>query len=63
MKQKLSYALLAIAISAMTACGDQPAKQTEQTTETKQPGVREENITYTGDNTTMNGFVAFDSSR
>ena len=30
-------------------------------TETKTPGIKEENITYTGDSVTMNGYVVYDS--
>jgi dienelactone hydrolase len=62
MKQTLTFTFLTIAISAMIACGDQSSPQATQPTESKQPGVKEENISYTGDNTTMKGFIAFDSS-
>ena len=30
-------------------------------TETKTPGIKEENITYTADSVTMNGYVVYDS--
>jgi dienelactone hydrolase len=63
MKQTFRFSFLFIALAAMTACNDQSSsKETTQTTETKQPGVKEENISYNGDNITMKGFVAFDSS-
>lgn len=62
MKQTLTFTLLLIAITAMIACGDQSSPQATQPTGSKQPGIKEENVSYTGDNTTMRGFIAFDSS-
>ncbi|OQP65711.1 dienelactone hydrolase family protein [Niastella populi] len=63
MKQTFRFSFLVIALAAMLSCNDQPSsKETTQTTETKQPGVKEEHISYNGDNITMKGFVAFDSS-
>jgi dienelactone hydrolase len=62
MKHTSRLAYLVIAIGTMMACNDQQSNQATQTTETKQPGVKVESISYTGDNTTMKGFVAFDSS-
>jgi dienelactone hydrolase len=63
MKQKFTFTFLLIAIAAMIACNDQQsADKTKEPTEAKQPGVKEENISYSGDNTTMKGFIAFDSS-
>ncbi len=63
MKQTFRFSFLLIALAAIMSCNDQSSsKETTQPTETKQPGVKEENISYTGDNITMKGFVAFDSS-
>lgn len=63
MKQTFRFSFLLIALAAIMSCNDQSSsKETTQATETKQPGVKEENISYTGDNITMKGFVAFDSS-
>src|SRR5688572_19802990 len=63
MKHTSRFAFLFIAVAAMISCNDQSSsKEATQTIETKQPGVKEENISYSGDNTNMKGFVAFDSS-
>jgi dienelactone hydrolase len=63
MKHTFRFAFLFIAVAAMISCNDQSSsKEATQTNETKQPGVKEENISYSGDNTNMKGFVAFDSS-
>lgn len=49
----------------LAACNNESSTKTntepEAKQETPQPGIKEENITYTGDNITMNGFVAYDS--
>ena len=37
-------------------------KQVTKTTETKEPVLKEESITYTGDSITMNGFVVYDEN-
>lgn len=47
---------LVMAISAASCNNEEKTK-----TETKMPGIKEENITYTGDGITMNGYVAYDS--
>ncbi|WP_207510857.1 dienelactone hydrolase family protein [Longitalea luteola] len=64
MKHKLHlvYLFITMATVAIVSCSDQPSKQTEESTETKQPGVKELNINYAGDSITMNGFVAYDTS-
>ena len=62
MKHSVGFAFLFIMLSAIVSCNDQPAKETSQPTATKQPGVKEMNISYGGDNITMNGFVAYDTS-
>jgi dienelactone hydrolase len=40
------------------SCNSEEKKEPEA----KQPGIKEENVTYTADGVTMNGFVAYDSS-
>lgn len=40
---------------------DKTNQQPEAKQTTPQPGIKEENITYTGDSITMNGFVAYDT--
>jgi dienelactone hydrolase len=62
MKCISTLAYLFITIAAIVSCKDQPAKETSQPTAAKQPGVKEMNISYGGDNTTMNGYVAYDTS-
>lgn len=64
MKYTSRFTLLLIVTAAIFACNNPQSAQTTQSTETavKQPGIKEENFSYSGDNTTMKGFVAFDSS-
>jgi dienelactone hydrolase len=62
MKCISTLAYLFITIATIVSCKDQPAKETSQPTAAKQPGVKEMNISYGGDNTTMNGYVAYDTS-
>lgn len=63
--QKLSIPLILAVLIAITSCnnaGDQKATATTDNT-TATPVLKEENITYTGDNTTMNGFVVYDENK
>src|SRR5688572_25571528 len=62
MKHSVGFAFLFITLAVLVSCNDQPAKETSQPTATKQPGVKEMSISYGGDNITMNGFVAYDTS-
>jgi len=62
MKHSVGFAFLFITLATLVSCNDQPAKETSQPTATKQPGVKEMSISYGGDNITMNGFVAYDTS-
>ncbi|HEY1202574.1 MAG TPA: dienelactone hydrolase family protein, partial [Niastella sp.] len=64
MKYTSRLTLLFVLTVAIFACNDQQQAQTTQPTETatKQPGIKEENISYSGDGTTMKGYIAFDSS-
>lgn len=53
-----------IAVVLLAACNNQPAAEKKEETQqepARQPGIKEENITYTGDGITMNGFVAYDT--
>ena len=60
-----SYGLLAVAAIIMSACNneDKTAEAETSSAETKAPKIREDNISYTGDNITMNGFVAYDENK
>jgi dienelactone hydrolase len=62
MKHSVGFSFLFITLAAIVSCNDQPAKETSQPTTNKQPGVKEMSISYGGDNITMNGFVAYDTS-
>ncbi|MBO9203433.1 MULTISPECIES: dienelactone hydrolase family protein [Niastella] len=64
MKQKLGFAFLSLIIAAIVSCNDQSSKPAteQQPTETKQPGVKTLDVSYAGDNTTMKGYVAYDTS-
>jgi dienelactone hydrolase len=54
----LSIATLAT-VMLFTSCKDSDKKKE---TEMKEPKLKEENITYTGDNVTMNGYVVYDEN-
>jgi dienelactone hydrolase len=58
MKYHLSAGIcvLAIAVCFISCNNEETTKE-----EAKPSGIKEENVEYTGDNTSMNGFVAFDS--
>lgn len=64
MKQKLGFAFLTLFIAGIVSCNDNASKPaTEQpAAETKAPGLKELDIDYAGDNTTMKGYVAYDTS-
>jgi dienelactone hydrolase len=64
MKQKLGFAFLSLIIAAIVSCNDQSSKPAPEqpAAETRHPGLRELDIDYAGDNITMKGFVAFDTS-
>lgn len=63
MKQTLGFAILiATAAAAIVSCSDQASDKTEKPAETRQPAVKELNISYAGDSITMNGFIAYDTS-
>jgi dienelactone hydrolase len=62
MKITSAIASLFIAAATITSCTDQPAKETREPGVTRQPFIKEMDISYAGDSTTMNGFVAYDTS-
>ncbi|HEY6505313.1 MAG TPA: dienelactone hydrolase family protein [Chitinophagaceae bacterium] len=49
---------LAVVALGIASCHDEDPPEPE----TKAPAIKEENITYTGDGVTMNGFVVYDSN-
>ena len=58
--------MIAFAITGLTACnnstGNSTATLKDSTSMTKTPVIKEDNVTYTADSVTMNGYVAFDST-
>ncbi|WP_205510896.1 dienelactone hydrolase family protein [Longitalea arenae] len=62
MKHRFGFAFLFMAAAAIVSCSDEASKKTGERTETKEPAVKELNISYAGDSITMNGFVAYDTS-
>jgi len=60
MKKIFVFLLLPAAfLLVLAACNNQP----KTAAETKELKLKEENITYTGDNVTMNGFVVYDENK
>ncbi len=59
--KKIAIKLLFVValFSGVVACNN----ETEKTTEAKEPVLKEESITYTGDGVTMNGFVVYDETK
>jgi len=62
MKHSVGFAFMLIALATIVSCNEQPAKETNQPAATKAPGIREMDISFAGDSTTMNGYVAYDTS-
>lgn len=58
-KMKFRFLLPVLAIFTLAACNNE---ETKATTETKEPVLKEESITYTGDSISMNGFVVYDEN-
>ncbi|MFN8264785.1 MAG: dienelactone hydrolase family protein [Chitinophagaceae bacterium] len=56
--KRLSWLLLPAVILAFAACGDDQKKDSA-----KEPVLKEENIVYTGDSASMNGFVVYDETK
>jgi len=67
MKHSFGFVCLLVAFAFIVSCNDQAATQntpqanTDSTTKTQQ-GIKEQTISYAGDNTTMNAFIAYDTS-
>lgn len=62
---KISKAILLIALPVMIlGCNSQPKEESADTkkAESTEPKYKEENITYSGDNTTMTGYVVYDEN-
>src|SRR5438874_5325332 len=65
--KRIIYVLLAPALG-LIACNNQSASSSSKTDSTtketaKEPNIKEENVSYTADGTTMNGYVAYDASK
>ena len=58
-KIKFRFLLPVLAIVALAACNNEEAKTT---TESKAPLLKEENVTFTSDTNSMNGFVVYDEN-
>jgi dienelactone hydrolase len=66
-KTKLTLPALSIAVLFFTACTNSSDTSSQATTDstssaTKEPKWKEEDITYTGDSATMNGFVVYNEN-
>lgn len=59
-QRTIGICTIAVAFAAMSCNSEDKTGKPEP--ETKTPAIVEENITYTGDNVTMHGYVAYDSS-
>ena len=57
-----SPAFIGICAAAVALCASSCNNEDKTEPETKQQGIKEENITYTADSVTMNGYVAYDSA-
>lgn len=62
MKQISTISLLAFVALLAISCNNASENKTGETAATSKPAIKEENITYMADTTSMNGFVAWDSS-
>src|SRR4030095_2303921 len=67
MNPRISLVIIAIAI--LTSCNNNTSNSSESKADStvsetaKAPNLKEENITYSGDNTTMDGYVAYDANK
>lgn len=57
LKQRMLQAGTALSFLLMASCGSNESKETA-----KEPLLKEETVNYTGDSTTMNGFVVYDEA-
>jgi dienelactone hydrolase len=62
MKHTFRFTYLSIAIAAIVSCNSPASNEPKGQTETKQPYIKVMDISYAGDSTTMNGYVAYDTS-
>jgi dienelactone hydrolase len=67
MKPRIS--LVTIAFAILTNCNNNTSNSSTSNTDStvsetaKAPNIKEENITYSGDNTTLDGYVAYDTNK
>ena len=63
--QPFFYTSLLLAALSFSSCNNEDKKTESGTTETemKEPKLKEENVSYTGDGITMNGFVVYDENK
>ncbi len=60
----ISYSVLLAAGVVMTACNNEEKKaETSAEAAVKEPKIKEDNVTYTGDSISMSGFVAYDENK
>ncbi|MCG2617372.1 dienelactone hydrolase family protein [Terrimonas sp. NA20] len=63
-RKHIFYTAIFAAGFSLTACNNEDKKPEVQTENvTKEPKIKEENISYTGDGISMNGFVAYDENK
>lgn len=58
--QQLFYAGLLLAAVSISSCNNEEKKAEA---EVKEPNLKEENVSYTGDSVTMNGFIVYDENK
>jgi dienelactone hydrolase len=62
--KRFSYALFLGTVLSLAACNNEEKKAEPETPATaKEPKIKEDNVSYTGDNISMNGFVAYDENK
>ncbi len=61
--QKLFHGGLCIAAACLISCNNADDEKDADADTTTTPQLKEENISYTGDNTTMNGFLVYDENK
>lgn len=64
--KRISYALLLGTGVAFAACNNEEKKSESETTAAatpKEPSYKEDNVSYTGDNISMNGYVVYDENK
>ena len=61
--RRIFYTGLFMAVLFAYSCNNADKKTEPEMKETKVPKLKEDNVTYSGDNVTMNGYVVYDESR